>query len=265
MAHTAKDFVVEGGDRDDVDRLNQALAYLDQSPTANAVMQRLIATKTTIKINHEDDDSYQSDSNTINWDPRSGLIAIDPVDNAGSIGVGSAALGLAHEAVHATDEHFADEQACDIDYDFVAERQAVEVEDKIAQELGEPQRYNHGGETVWVNNATEHTATDNNGGINWVERNPDGATEVVGVFKPGSYPGSAPMPEIPPPPPPADVPTAPAAPAGNSASPQFQATATTPESPSTLVAEKLLQARASARTCLRELEQQADLVPGLAR
>gem|GEM_PF-3348641 len=192
MAHTAADYTITNATAADINALNLALSYLDRSPKGNAVMQQVADKNVTINIVHDGSDSYRSSTNTINWDPNSALTVL--TSGVGSVGVQSAALGLAHEGAHAIDPNLASNSATpDPQYGDLAEKYAVEQENIIASDLGEPQRFNHGGNLVEENNSTEHTTVNNAGSMIWVQSDSVGNITVQGTFELGTYPATAPV------------------------------------------------------------------------
>jgi hypothetical protein len=181
----------------DIDALALALTYLNESPAGAAIIQQAAENNITIRINHNNDDSYEKENNIINWDPTSALTVNALTTTAGNVdtttvGVQSAALGLLHEAAHATDPNYDVNRATpDPLYDNAAEKYAAQQEDTVAGQLGETERFNHGGFTVQATNPTEHTSTTNDGSL-WLQRESDGSATVQGTFQQGTYPQFAP-------------------------------------------------------------------------
>jgi hypothetical protein len=195
MPLTANDFNLSpNATSSDIAALNQALAYLANSTTAEAKMEQAVADGVTINFIHDGNDQYRDGVNTIDWDPNSALAVVDTTQpNLGTIGVQSAALGLAHEAAHANDPNIAtDKSMADSQYDTVAERVAVGVEDQIATELGETLRFNHSGNLVEEANSTEHTKENDDGTASWVQSGQDGDSVNEGSFTSGTRPAFAP-------------------------------------------------------------------------
>lgn len=100
-----------------------------------------------LRLNSHDDDSYDPNNRTIHWDPHSALRTADG-------GAQSPALGLAHEADHATvaaSIRDADSSRRDLRYDDLEERRVIlGSELRAAQALGEAVRHNHAGSCYWV-------------------------------------------------------------------------------------------------------------------
>ena len=196
MAHTASDFNVINATPKDIDELNLALSYLDKSSTASSMLDQAKSNGVSINIIHDGGDLYRLSTNTINWDPNSGLLVKVPeTDIQTTAGVQSAALGLIHEVAHALDPNLRGNASNPTDdYGNRAEQVAVEQEDKIADELGEVKRYNHGGDPIVEQNSTEHTTQNSDGTFSWAQQEPDGTVTLFGSFKQGSYPDTAPTP-----------------------------------------------------------------------
>lgn len=95
-----------------------------------------------LKLNRHDDDSYDPETRTVNWDPHSAL----HLTGGGSQ---SPALGLGHELDHATvDPRIADAggDVYDPKYDNREERRVISGSEKhAALSLGEDVRHDHGG------------------------------------------------------------------------------------------------------------------------
>lgn len=144
MRLDAADFKVRGASARDMADLDRSLAYLSQSPAAASVLQDMAAKGTTIQIVHDGQDKYSPQNNTVYWDPD----AAHSVQGAKGKppGVQSAAMGLLHEAAHATDPNYAENRATpNGQFDNDAEKHAVGVENAVAADLGEPQRADHSG------------------------------------------------------------------------------------------------------------------------
>ena len=158
---TAKDFSIPPGATPlDMANLNEALIYLQGSPTAANILQGMIDQHVTIEFVHDGKDQYDDFYNKIYWDPNAAIVVTDsngiPVG-----GVQSPALGLIHEGFHATDPNYVNTKfQRDPQYDFVPERSAVGAEREVAVQLGEPQRFNHLQIDYRVLNPTDHTATN---------------------------------------------------------------------------------------------------------
>src|SRR5947209_2158199 len=59
---------------------NKALQYLAAAPDGAAAMQAIAEKNVTINIIHDGSDSYNSSTNTINWDPKSPATVITNPD-----------------------------------------------------------------------------------------------------------------------------------------------------------------------------------------
>jgi hypothetical protein len=182
----------------DIASLTQAVNYLSLSPAAMEVIQGIAAKGVPISINHGQDDQYDFDEPaewdpsiyTIHWDPGAALAVSFPGSNGPTVGVESAALMFVHEAAHALDPNlFADLNTKIPFYDNLAEFFAVGKEDAAAVDLGEHQRFNHGGDWTTTANPTEHTDGTNN----WVQLNPNGGLTAEGTYQPGTFPENAPQ------------------------------------------------------------------------
>ena len=122
----------------------KAKRYLERDPVERSIFQHLEreAKHVYLRSNSHNDDSYDAHTSTIHWDPYSAL-------RTTSGGHQSPALGLAHEADHAT---------CDARvlsdgwnhpvraYDDAEERRVIlGSETHAARRLGEATRHNHAG------------------------------------------------------------------------------------------------------------------------
>jgi hypothetical protein len=150
-ALTSYSFDVQNANDSDRAALDQALLQLARSPEGEALMQGAADNSVKISIIHDGADKYVGgDVNTIYWDPKAGTTVItNPTDvddlsifYAGkslTVGVQSAALGLVHEAAHAADPDFGDNvEIPDTQYQTRADRIAIEKENIVAADLGEP-------------------------------------------------------------------------------------------------------------------------------
>ena len=125
-----------------------AQKYLSKDVGEKAILNTLqqSATVYTVTFNNNGDDSFDPNTNTVSWDPRSALAT---QDNAGMLngGTQTPALGLGHELDHAagkdqgTTAHGADAQ-----YDNAEERRVITgSETAAAGTVHEATRTNHGG------------------------------------------------------------------------------------------------------------------------
>lgn len=156
---------------------DQAVKYLSRDPEARKLLAELEARHTSVTIVHNADNRFVEETNTIQWDPQSGLVVRDAKGVA--TGVQSPAMALIHETAHATDRHLDKRLSAtrNDDYDNDAEFHAVQEEDKAAKTLGEPLRFNHRGDSIRDYNPTEHSTTKPDGKSVWmtgdgVERGP---------------------------------------------------------------------------------------------
>jgi hypothetical protein len=204
MALTAEAFNVNSTNAtpDDIAKLNLALSYLAKSETGAALMQQAADQGVTISINHVGDDSY--DAGVISWDPKSPTVVISNPSGGSTfvpgeslaVGVQSAALGLVHEAAHATDPDLAIHlETPNFNYQNAAEELATLKENIVAADLGEPARYNHGG-IPFVGTGpdpTEHTTVAPTGDMIWVTVDEAGNTTPQGTYELGTFPLVPPM------------------------------------------------------------------------
>lgn len=126
-----------------------ARRYLSRDAAERSIFQKLEhgPHHVHLRLNSHDDDSYDPDSRTIHWDPHSAL-------RTASGGLQSPALGLAHEADHATVAAWirdADSTQRDRLYDNLEERRVILGSERgAAWTLGESVRHNHAGSCYWV-------------------------------------------------------------------------------------------------------------------
>lgn len=126
-----------------------AAAYLGQDSVMRGIIDKAEHARTTLhlKINRHDDDSYDPNSRTVNWDPHSALTTT-------SGGRQSPALGLGHELDHATvGSRLRDRGSAipDPAYDDREERRVILGSERhAAKTLGEAARHDHGGSTYYV-------------------------------------------------------------------------------------------------------------------
>lgn len=120
-----------------------AINYLKNDPQMASVINDLQNSSTVylIDFNHNDDDSFDSGTNTIHWDPHSGC-------SCTSGGTQSPALGLGHELGHAEDPHLGNFLSMISifagNYDNWEEARVITgVESAAAETLGEPKRPDH--------------------------------------------------------------------------------------------------------------------------
>lgn len=195
---TALDFDVTNATPEDIVALNRALAYLNKSPAGDAIMRQVADQGVTINIVHDGEDQYFN--HTIDWDPNSALAVKANTPGMGAQGVQSAALGLAHEGAHATDPRPVEVQDAERPdaYDNEGEKYAVDQENIVAVELGEPQRFNHRFEgLVQEADPTEHTTVIVDGSLSegtvWVRVDEDGNPIVQAAYQLGTFPLDAPV------------------------------------------------------------------------
>jgi Ca2+-binding RTX toxin-like protein len=187
-----------GADKAD---FNKALQYLVRAPDGAAAMQQIADMNIKINIIHDGQDSYNPTTKTINWDPNSPSTVIANPDGGSifdekksvTVGVQSAALGLAHEAGHAIDPNpQAIQNIPDPNYGDLGDKFAIQLENKIAAFHGEPQRFNHGGIPIRADDPTEHTAVTSAGNMVWVQSDGAGNLTIQGTYEFGTYPEKAP-------------------------------------------------------------------------
>lgn len=125
---TSADFYVKGATEEDLAKLDQALRYIDSYMPYNGapVMAQLAELGITIAINNSRENSWDSLTRVLSWDPNAALVVVD--SNGDWSGVNSAATILLHEAAHATDPNF-DENIMSENaaYENDAERYATNV------------------------------------------------------------------------------------------------------------------------------------------
>ena len=147
---TAADFTITGANKQDIADLNAALKYLSKSPTAQALLDKLPA-GSKLEIVHDGGDQYDPNNQTISWDPRSGLAV------SSGKGTQSAAMGLIHEVDHQV-AGLANPKPTGDGYHNTEEKRVITgSEAKIAKDLHEPIRTDHGGSTVVMKSSTAHT------------------------------------------------------------------------------------------------------------
>ena len=147
---TAADFTITGATKQDIADLNAALKYLSKSPTAQALLDKLPA-GSKLEIVHDGGDQYDPNTKTISWDPRSGLAV------SSGKGTQSAAMGLIHEVDHQVAGLKNPKPTGDGYHNTEEKRVITGSETKIAKDLHEPIRTDHGGSTVVMKSSTAHT------------------------------------------------------------------------------------------------------------
>lgn len=157
-AKTVDDFTVTNANAQDRADLQEALDYLQQadangdpvSQTATDLLAKL-PDGARINIIHDGNDSYNPNTNVINWDPRSGLVT------SSGEGTQSAALGLIHEVDHEVGGISNPKPTGDA-YDNTEEKRVITgSETTIAHDLHEPTRTDHRGGLAVMNSSIEHT------------------------------------------------------------------------------------------------------------
>lgn len=122
----------------------QARDYLSHDAGERTIFRRLQTQpeRVHLRLNRHNDDSYNADAHVLHWDPYSALRTTRG-------GRQSPALGLGHEADHATETRAALLRGWNhplARYDDVEERRVIRgSEAHAAQTLGEAQRYDHAG------------------------------------------------------------------------------------------------------------------------
>lgn len=140
---TAANFNVRAPDARSIQKLNNALAYLQHSPTATSLLQSISknGTGTQIIIDYSSQNAW-GNRHQIRWNPDADHGVYD--SRTGRSGLQSAAITLAHEGAHAIDANLQGNlRRGNRQYDNEAERYAANYENQIARELGEPTRDNH--------------------------------------------------------------------------------------------------------------------------
>lgn len=223
--YTASDFKLLNASPDAVAKLNEALAYLNNSETARSVLGKMIESGTTIRmVSKLDGDTFHPEAsqeregntpvmartagdknsfpaNTVDWNPDALLLYTDaqhsnPItemnfsrrdEKMRELGYLSPALLLIHEAGHAVDKKYGKHapDKADALYENGNERYSgMEVENKVAKELGEGVRENHGGKYVTLPPGASpslHTMSDDSSKLlKWSAKYLDGALEVMG-------------------------------------------------------------------------------------
>lgn len=196
MPVSASNFTVTNSTPADITNLNTALSYLQSSTVGASTVQGAADNHVTINIVHDGSDGFNNQTNTVNWDPNSALGVLDTIGNAGTVGVQSAAVGLAHELTHGNDLAASPTQyATDVNtpvtsYGNKEEENAVQNEDAIAAQLGEPERYNHTDSGLPTEaDPTEHTEAQNNGTVTWAGGS---NSQTLGTYQPGTLPATTP-------------------------------------------------------------------------
>jgi len=149
-------------------KYNEAKAYLTTSEEGQKLISSLESlsgsSEPTLVLNSNHDDRFDPSTNTIHWDPNSGLDVRGEGGKADSSGgtVQTPALGLAHEADHAVQHNTApetqakDAAKADAKYGNKEEKRVIEgSEKKLAKQLDEPTRKSHGGKPVRTKGPTD--------------------------------------------------------------------------------------------------------------
>jgi hypothetical protein len=127
-----------------------ATHYLERDSVMRGIVHHAQASSRVfhLRINNRNDDSFDPNSDTINWDPHSALRTTRG-------GAQSPALGLGHEMDHATEAPRAQERLAsqpDARYDTKEERRVIAGSERhAARTLGEAPRFDHAGTTFRVN------------------------------------------------------------------------------------------------------------------
>ena len=170
---TANNLNVVHGTAQDKALLNEALAYLQQSPLAVPYLQKLVDQRIAIWIVHTGDldaknnvlvtktippqpPAYPTD--IIFWDPAYVTNVDSDIPLRQTPGSMSPALALLHEAMHAVDpltftKSYQDSIAA---YDTKSEKIVIDQENVVAPQLHELVRHNHHGYVSYANNPSEH-------------------------------------------------------------------------------------------------------------
>jgi RHS repeat-associated protein len=141
---------------------SQARKYLDRDPGMKAIFEKLEKSSTTyrIRINSQDDDRFDEDTNTIYWDPNSAN-CLEDNNHKSTGGSQTPALGMGHEADHAANQPrgvtYEHRRA---PYGTPEEQRVIEgSEAAAAKSLGEDVRHNHYGKTQRVGSPTQRPKT----------------------------------------------------------------------------------------------------------
>jgi len=139
--HSSASFGVTDAGASDLQSLDAALAYLDNSPLAQAVLNDAMAKGAVIHIVHNGDDHAEVGGDEVWWDPSVGL-------RTSSGATQSAALNLIHDLSHLFGS------AADPNEE---QRVIANFETPIANDLGEPTRADGSGVHVATPGPTYHT------------------------------------------------------------------------------------------------------------
>ena len=173
---TSANFNVTQATPTDIAKFDLALAYLSTSnqAAANLFMAARDATVSEVRINHNGDDSYDTLTRVLHWDPDSGLM----VSKNGFFGVQSPALGFDHEIAHSIDTKNGTETSAQ------AEAYATSIETIVANDLGEPTRstYNDAIKLVTTSNPTEHTTVIHGNSV-WTQNEQSGSITIGEGFQ----------------------------------------------------------------------------------
>lgn len=165
---------VYGASSTDMQKLQSALSYGSQNTQGVQLIHDTSLVQADLVINHSGINQTSMDASghvTVSWDPNT---AIEVKDSSGNIiGYESPASNLLHEMAHAADPYFAlDASIPDSQYEWLADKTAIERTNSIVVALGELPRDSHTGGFVNVNNPTEHAANGQ-----WTEVGTDGQTK----------------------------------------------------------------------------------------
>jgi RHS repeat-associated protein len=130
-----------------------AKAYVSIDPVTKANFDKLENSPIHYKLvtNNDHDDTFDTDTNEIYWDPNSALRTTNGC-------IQSPAIGLAHEVDHAVNGSTFLVNISDPNYDFWEERRVITgSETRLAKLLGEPTRTNHDGKPLRVNGPLSRT------------------------------------------------------------------------------------------------------------
>lgn len=137
----------------DKDKCAYSLAtqYLKKDINMKSLIETLekTSTKYTLETNDQGRDSLDPNTNTINWDPNSGLLV--------ESGIQSPALGLGHEMAHAALQDHDQHSQKDSQYENKEDELVISrYEAHAAKTLKEPVRTHHGGTPIPVTSPTYH-------------------------------------------------------------------------------------------------------------
>jgi len=160
------ELIIKGNMRDE---FKKAVAYLGKSKSAGSLIKMLkmyegSKTKNLVVWSDSRIGENTSLGGEVRWNPTLGnaLQTGNAKDSPFTGEVQSPAIGLAHELSHEEKKQSGQpvDRSPDAKYENKEEKRATEKESKIANELGEPTRENHGGTDVRVKDSTSREPVD---------------------------------------------------------------------------------------------------------